>query len=117
VHTASFSGLASETSIEIMADRPTKRSRREQLNLGPWRDVWMEEGPTIGSHPGSADALTLEQLYDRCEADVLSKDPAKNHIIFGLHPDGVLAYCEYAPKNCADDCSSGVSVSKLEFLK
>jgi hypothetical protein len=60
--------------------------------------------------------LTIDQVYDRCATEVLSKDPAENVIHLSTHPGGLLEVCSYREKTCADDCARGVRIDTLRFL-
>jgi hypothetical protein len=55
-------------------------------------------------------------VYGACARDVLSKSPVDNWITLTFHDSGLLETCSYFPKNCADDCAVGVSISTLQFL-
>lgn len=39
-----------------------------------------------------------------------------NDFYLWFREDRVLETCEYAPKGCVDDCSSGVNITDFEFL-
>jgi hypothetical protein len=58
----------------------------------------------------------MDGVYDACESDVLSKDPATNFIALTLRDDGPLAVCTYFPKSCIDDCARGDQISALELI-
>lgn len=112
----SFSGARWETRIEVIDDRVTARAFMSTDPSGTVAQAWTEEGAAIGSHTGAAPALTIDQVYDRCAAEVLTKDPATNRIVLEFRDDGVLGVCLYVPKNCADDCAVGYRISTLEIF-
>ncbi|MCB1165247.1 MAG: hypothetical protein KDK33_03775 [Leptospiraceae bacterium] len=60
-----------------------------------------------GGFPG----LSMEELYDACEREVISKDPKEYHLGVGVHENGALKQCYYSPRNCADDCSTNYGVA------
>lgn len=79
---------------------------------------WTEDTQTsLGSHKAGAELQTIEQLYDQCIALLLTKDNNNNHINLIFNKRGVIKQCQFTPKNCADDCSSGVNIQKLIFYK
>jgi len=59
------------TSVQIVDDVPAWRSYtqpdRRDAGLGP-AEAWTEEGVAVGTHAQGFGALTVEQLYDDCEA-------------------------------------------------
>jgi hypothetical protein len=113
---ASFTGWTSTTTVEISHDQATRQDYL-QTHLQPAdgglqtviADQWSEGPGQIGSHGGGT-VKTMEQLYDDCEREVLSRDRATNEVNFAPGPDGVLRSCWYRPKNCADDCTISYGV-------
>lgn len=109
-------GAGGETSVEISNDVPTRR----RYVVEPWNRpdaavpvTWEETGAAIGSHDGGSSAsgvypaLTVEELYAECEM-VLARDPNTTELQLTAWTSGVLSLCTSRPKNCADDCSSGI---------
>lgn len=74
------------------------------------------EGAALGSHEAGAAIRTVDELYSVCRDEVLTQNAFANDFYLSFRDDGVLNYCEYAPKDCVDDCSSGVNITDLEFL-
>jgi hypothetical protein len=117
---SSFTGRSWQTTVEITDDVATVRSfeaSHQEYVAGSTSphivvdETWTETGAGIGTHSDGEPALTMEGLYDACERNVLSQDPARNDITFTADPNGALADCWYYPHGCADDCSVGVTVS------
>ena len=83
---------------------------------GITESTWAEDATSLGTHPEGAPLLTIDEIYERCESEVLIKDPAANWITLTLSENGVLQTCSYFPKSCADDCATGFSIDSLELL-
>ena len=109
-------GGGGETSVEITNDVPTRR--RYVVEPWNWPDggapvTWEETGAMIGSHTGGGGASavyparTVEELYAECEM-VLARDPNTSELQLTAWTSGVLSLCISRPKNCADDCASGI---------
>ncbi len=81
------------------------------------RNTWVEEGADVGTHQEGHDVLLIEQLYEHCEKEVLTKNRASHFIFFELDSNGLLKTCIGVPKNCADDCRFGVEIEKITFGK
>jgi hypothetical protein len=113
---SSFTGSTWDITTEVLNDQVTERSWVIKDRNGAVLDSWTETGAAIGSHTGVGPVLTIDGVYDGCESEVLSKDPATNLITLTFRDDGVLAVCTYFPKNCADDCAVGYHISTLELL-
>jgi hypothetical protein len=81
------------TSVQIVDDAPAWRSYaqpdRRDAGLGP-AEAWVEEGTGIGSHAQGFRALTVEQLYDDCEAALTA----------ALRDDFQLTVDQGAPTSC-----------------
>ena len=77
--------------------------------------TWVEEGADVGTHQEGHDVLLIEQLYEHCAKEVLTKDRASHSIFFELDSNGLLKRCIDVPKNCADDCSFGVEIENITF--
>lgn len=54
--------------------------------------------------------VTLDALYEQCLNNVLCQDPKQNRISLEFDAAGLLLRCQFAPRDCFDDCSSGVSL-------
>jgi hypothetical protein len=111
--TSSWTGSTSQTDVEITNDRATRRRYVEHVvqdNGQVKTDQWDETGPAVGSHIGAFQARTIEQLLADCRRTV-AQDPQANKITLVVGAHGVPSDCLFVPKNCADDCAMGVTLS------
>lgn len=116
---ASWAGFGNKTALTVQDGKVTARAYeayRYEEDRMTITESYTEEGATLGTHESGAALRTVDELYGVCRAEVLTQDALANHVYLTFRADGVLETCEYAPKNCADDCSSGVSIAGLEFL-
>ena len=113
---SSWTGYRWQTTVEVVQDHVARRSYTSETDTGVAATSWLEEQGALGSNPGGAPPLTIEELYDMCASEVLTQDPTENWITLTFQSDGLLQHCSYFPKNCADDCAVGVSMATLEFI-
>jgi len=116
-----FIGGVYTTRISVGDNRVTKREYQAAIGgdgiENPVATDWVETGvDQVGTHPEGAPAVTIDELYTRCQDDVLTRDRSSNDITLLFRPDGILDTCAYTPRGCQDDCATGVWVSTLEFL-
>ncbi len=116
-----MAGFGTKTTLTVQGKKVIARAYEAYTQDGNTGETtvtesWLEEGSAIGSHDVGADPVTIDTLYATCRSDVLSQSPLANTIYLEFRDDGVLRSCEYVPKDCLDDCSSGVNISILEFL-
>lgn len=119
----SWAGFGENTSITIKEGEIISRTyelwRYEQggsskkIIESSWREVKNE----INSHLEGAQAQTLDQIYTTCSQDWLKKNTKTNIIYFEGKNNGLISLCGYVPKNCADDCLTGVTISSIEWLE
>jgi hypothetical protein len=100
------------TSFEITDDRPTARMVLRLRSRGDGtREIeenWVETATELGIHESGKLPRTMEQLYDDCERDILSRDSAKNMITLGYDGQGALVECvSYPLDNCHFLCVEG----------
>jgi hypothetical protein len=76
---------------------------------------WVETGADLGSHDAGYPAATMQELYDECEDEILTVDPASNEVVFAVDEGGLLSECTYRPLNCDDDCTVGIAIESLVF--
>ncbi|RKZ79836.1 MAG: hypothetical protein DRR19_24465 [Candidatus Parabeggiatoa sp. nov. 1] len=112
----SWVGFRYATRFTVKDDIVTKREYESSFRAST-RDTWVEEGADVGTHQDGHDVLLIEQLYEQCAKEVLTKDRASHSIYFRLDSNGLLKTCIHVPKNCADDCSFGVDIDKITFGK
>lgn len=112
---ASWAGFGHKTEVRIEQHRIVQRSytawNAQHLN----QEQWVESEIELDQHKQGAKALTLGQLYDRCETEVLSQSPLRNQIELSFDDEGLLQSCSYLPRTCADDCSRGFTIQNLRF--
>lgn len=77
--------------------------------------VWSETGAALGSHDEGAELITIDERYNRCRNDVLSRNSLNNDVTLEFQDKGVLASCYAIPKNVAYDGGAEV-ITNLEFL-
>jgi len=114
---SSWVGFGNETTIFVRDDAVVRREyrawdadRRETMH-------WIEDVPDkLGIHKEGAPLQTVEKLYEDCRDILATKNNEENDIHLGFDANGILGYCLFAPKNCADDCSSGVRINNLVFV-
>lgn len=116
VRFGSVFGFSSTTTFEVQDDMVVLRSYEVRDAEGVVTESWTEQGAELGSHKGYEPLRTIEELYTVCRNEVLTQERGANDIFLKFRDDGVLEYCEYFPKNCADDCFMGVSIDDIRFL-
>ena len=116
----SFAGFGFITSFEVVSDQVTMRSYEaydvDEFGDRVTTDTWTETGSELGSHEVGHPLLTIDQIYEQCRDDVLTRDPSENTLILSFHENGILRTCHYVPNDCLDDCSFGVDIASLELL-
>ncbi|MBU45713.1 MAG: hypothetical protein CMN76_21075 [Spirochaetaceae bacterium] len=77
------------------------------------REAWMATNgmKRLFSGEGGFPGLSMAELYEYCEKEILHRDPEKNHVALAADERGVLKRCYYSPKLCADDCGKSYDVS------
>lgn len=116
---ASWAGFGNKTTLTVRDGEVTARAYeayRHEEGQTTITESYAEEGAALGTHEAGAASRTVDELYGVCRAEVLTQSALANDFYLMFRADGVLETCEYAPKNCVDDCSSGVNVTGLEFL-
>jgi len=115
---SSFTGYGELTVITVADDDVVRRrfASYEDLDFRANRlEAWTEEANELGSHLNGGPVLTIDALYARCRAEILTVDPDENEIIFTVNQRGLLDKCTYVPKGCVDDCEEGVRISAIDF--
>ncbi|WP_111306946.1 hypothetical protein [Confluentibacter sediminis] len=75
-----------------------------------------ETSETIGTHVNGTSPLTIDELYDTCLNNYLSVDTRTNQVTFAVDDLNVLKDCYYIANGCQDDCSTGIMISKFDWL-
>jgi len=115
---SSWTGFRGKTTLIIKNNEITERHYLEfeqEVISSSWSEVNKEK---LGTHQWEGAALEfIEDLYRKCEKDVLTKNPSENYIDLLFHKNGILKTCTYFHKNCVDDCTFGVSIDTITFLE
>jgi len=119
---SSYSGWRSEIKITVTNGRVTRREYWETTKsigggFGALEKVYIEAGRTVGHNKKGGLPITLDRVYIACAQHSLIVDEEMNDISFKTDESGVLAVCGYTPKNCADDCFTGVSIASFKWLE
>ena len=78
---------------------------------------WTENENEINDHQqsGAADAITLDEVYDKAKNDWLKKrDNVTTY--FEAKNNGLISSCGYRDNNCADDCFVGINITSISPL-
>ena len=118
----SWTGFGNTTELKIVDGAVTSRTYQAfKTNKTNGQkeivDSYFETQDKLGSHESGAAVMTIDELYDTCVKDYLVVDEENNTLYFETEKDGLMTLCGFVPKNCADDCFSGVSISSFEWLK
>jgi len=115
---SSWIGFGSQTDIEVKDNQVIQRSYRAWDKNYKQTDSWKEKNATtLGSHKNGALAKTIDELYSSCQDILRTKEEKSYHIHLNFDNNNILKNCFYAHKQCADDCSKGVEINTLEFIK
>ncbi len=111
----SWSGFGHETQITVKNGIFAKREYTSWNKLK--ENTWIETKKDLGKHKAGAKLKLIDDLYIECKNILETKDKLSNNIYLGFDKKGLLSYCLYAPKNCADDCSNGIQIKEIKFTK
>jgi hypothetical protein len=114
----SWAGFGSTTEIEVVNGVAISRRWTSFTFSGTNKEVtgsYHENKATLNSHQEEAPPLTIDELYQTCAREYLTADTDKNTITFETSDTGLLWYCGYTPKMCADDCFSGINIETFEW--
>jgi len=77
---------------------------------------WTENENEINSHTTSgADALTLDQVYEKARSEwLIKRKDAKAY--FETNNNGLISTCGYVPDGCMDDCFVGINIAAIGSL-
>lgn len=112
---SSFTGFRDTTTLVVEDDVVVRRTYEVYDENDTLFESYDEQGAEVGSNRAGAPARTIDELYEICRDDVLTRDPVQNHIIVTFHDDGILETCVYVPRDCADDCDEGVGIDTLDL--
>jgi hypothetical protein len=120
VNNSSLAGSVSETIITVKNGQVVGRSyvykaRGDSSAQLVIRDQWEENASSLGSHAGSADLVTLDEIYHRAKSDWLKKR-GNAHTYFETKNNGMISLCGYVQDGCIDYCLIGISIGYIEKL-
>ncbi|NOQ16488.1 MAG: hypothetical protein GQ581_05470 [Methyloprofundus sp.] len=113
----SWVGVGSETTITvndgIIISRKYHAWDADKKETAQWAETNSKE---LGKNKEGAALKTIDELYAQCRTILATKDAESNHLYLGFDENGIIEHCLFTPKQCADDCSSGVRIKNLHFL-
>lgn len=101
-----------ESTCEILKDPLTLNITREEKIL----EQYSEDASNLGTNEKGSQAVTIDFLYKECKGN-LGVSSKKNETYFEADEEGIIKYCGYVPRNCADDCYEGVLIDYFEWIK
>lgn len=118
----SWAGFSWETTLTVsngkLIERHFKYTVTEGLaeNVQEEEQEWIENEGEIGSHEFvGAEALTLEEIYEKAQTEWLKK--RENTVTyFETKNNGLISTCGYVENGCMDDCFIGVTIKSIEKL-
>lgn len=120
VNHSSLAGSSTETIITVENGQVVGRSYVNKVRSDTSAQLvinvqWEEDASSLGTHQGSVDPVTLDEIYHRAKSDWLKKrDNAKTY--FETKNNGMISLCGYVPDGCMDDCLTGISITYIEKL-
>lgn len=120
VRHSSLAGFVDETSVTVEKGQVVGRSylsrvRRDSSSQLVVSEQWEEDASSLGSHKGSAEPLTLDEIYSLAKNNWLKK--RKNaYTYFEAKNNGMISLCGYVEDGCVDDCFIGISIGYIEKL-
>lgn len=121
VTAGSVFGASSETTITVINGKVISRTYKSYVypqnsTAGTLKDSWTEDSNTLGSHTAGAEALTLDQVYDKAKTVWLKADSKQNDLYFETKNDGIISLCGFVPKGCQDDCFNGITIKSIQRI-
>lgn len=114
---SSFVGFGHSTRLVVKNDHVVERHYKAWNRDGKNTQTWSESTPqTLGKNKEGAATKTLDDLYQTCKNEVLTKSTLTHRVFLNVDKQGILSHCTYQPNNCMDDCSKGVRINALSFL-
>lgn len=112
----SWVGFGHRTRVVVKNNRVSERHFESWQRDRQSGEKWVELTPdALGRHKMGADPLTMDQLYQRCRDDVLSKSTSAYDLSLRVGEFGQLVACTYRHLQCADDCTQGIALSGFSF--
>lgn len=113
--TSSFSGYRTSTALVVENDVVVRRTYEAFDADNVLVESFDEQGAEVGSNENGAPVLTIDELYESCRDDVLTRDTEQNQIVLTFHDSGIVRTCVYVPLDCADDCAMGVNIDTFDL--
>ena len=113
---ASFIGLEAETTFVVEAGVVVERHYTS--SFGADVTTWSEVGAEVGSHTDEGHPVALvDDLYDECRDQVLTRDDQANFINLAFDEAGLLQTCTSFDRQCNDDCDRGPKLGFISFAE
>ena len=111
---SSFLGFDAETTFVVEGGAVVERHFKSQL--GADVTTWSEVGAEVGSHTDEGHPVALvDDLYDECKNDVLTRDEEENFMNLSFDDAGLLQTCTSFHRQCNDDCDRGPKLGFISF--
>ncbi|WP_072680817.1 hypothetical protein [Arcobacter sp. LA11] len=111
----SWIGFGNRSKIYVKNDEIIKKEYSSWNSNGKILEKFTERKNNLGNSKKGIIPQKIDDLYEICKVTILRKDKKTNNIYIGYDKKKILKYCLYSPKNCADDCSKGVRIDRIEF--
>jgi hypothetical protein len=76
---------------------------------------WSESFSELNLHTQGASAKTLDQLYQQCKNQILTKPKAQHKITLSVDRFNILQQCSYTVNNCSTNCTKGIRIQGLSL--
>lgn len=118
----SWIGEASITEVTVIKGVVTSRVyehfKTDGTNgRGEIIDSYSETAANLGVHENGALPITIDALYSTCASEYLTVDVTNNTIYFETELNGLMTLCGFVPKECLDDCYTGVRINNFDWIK
>ncbi|RFZ84716.1 hypothetical protein DYU05_03660 [Mucilaginibacter terrenus] len=119
----SWTGFHAETKLTVVNGKVTIRKYKSghykpNTNELVAENSWTESGATLNTHADGHPLLTIDEVYTKAKREWLSVDKKQNEIYFEAENNGIISSAGYVPKNCADDCFTGIKIKEIKvFVK
>ena len=108
----SWVGTRWEYEVDVKDGDVVARRYQRWDRDGAKEESWQELGADVGTHKRGA-SRTIEEMYDHCINEVLTKSEDDHHLYVSIGKEGELNSCVFVPKTCMDDCSSGIGIKAV----
>lgn len=120
VHSGSWTGQSSETTITVKDGKVIGRDYIAKSIKGHPHEVvireeWTEDIKDLNSHPNGYNTITLDDIYHKAKTEWLIKRKDAD-VSLETKNNGMISSCGFVPKNCMDDCFSGINIKLIEAI-